>query len=111
MPIADISVDEKSKQVITLTTEWNEKELVKKISGSRWLPIIKTWSVPPTWASLVTLRGVFKETLTLSPGLIEYAWSIRKARIDPALEVRDLLAIPDTDESPEAQVIRAWRMK
>lgn len=96
MPHATIAFDEKSRQVITLTTEWNEKELVQKISGCRWLPIIKIWSVPPTWASLVTLRGVFKESLTLSPELIEWAWDLRRERIDPALKVRDLLEWPVT---------------
>lgn len=109
MPTANIGVDEKSKQVILLSTEWNEKELVQKVSGCRWLPNAKTWCVPPTWASLVTLRGVFKEALTLTPELIDWAWGLRRERIDPALEVRDLLAMPNTDESPEAQVIRSWR--
>ena len=101
MPLGDIGVDEKGKQVITVTTEWNEKELIKKVSGCRWLPIKKIWCVPPTWASLVTLRGVFKETFTLTPALIDWAWDIRRKRIDPALEVRSLLewpAVPGLDE-------------
>jgi SNF2 family DNA or RNA helicase len=101
MPLGDIGVDEKGNQVITLVTEWNAKELVKKVSGCKWLPNKKIWAVPPTWASLVTLRGVFKETFTLTPALIDWAWVLRRERIDPALEVRSLLewpAIPGLDE-------------
>lgn len=111
MPLGDIGVNEKGQQVITVTTDWNEKELIKKISGSKWNVHSKIWNVPATWASLVTLRGVFKETFTLTQGLIDWAWELRRARIDPALEVRNLLAMPDTDESREAQVIRSWRTR
>lgn len=96
MPLGDIGVDEKNRQVILVTTEWNEKELIKKVSGCKWLPNKKIWSVPPTWASLVTLRGVFKESFTLTDNLIAWAWDIRRERIDPALEVRTMLEWPAT---------------
>lgn len=96
MPLADIGTDEKARQVILVTTEWNEKELIKKISGCKWLPNKKIWSVPPTWASLVTLRGVFKESLILTDNLISWAWDLRRARIDPALEIRNTLDWPAT---------------
>lgn len=96
MPLGDIGVNEKGQQVITVTTEWNAKELIRKISGSKWNVHAKIWNVPATWASLVTLRGVFKETFTLTQGLIDWAWELRRARIDPALEVRNLLEWPAT---------------
>lgn len=104
MPHADY---DPVKKDIIVTTIWSEKELIKAIPGSLFRDGI--WRLPASWASLVMLRGIFGAPLTLGEMLISWAWELRQTRVDPALEVRAELRIPNTDESPEARVIRSWR--
>lgn len=93
MPHAEYSP---AQNVIHVQTTWAEKELIKSVPGSRWDVHVECWSVPASWASLVMLRGVFKESLTLGPAVCEWGWNIRQARVDPALEIRTQLEYPVT---------------
>jgi SNF2 family DNA or RNA helicase len=87
------------RNLITVATVWSEKDLIRSVSGAGYRD--GAWRVPATWASLVTLRGVFKETLTLGETLVSWAWELRRARVDPALEVRALLEWPVTENLNE----------
>lgn len=91
-----------------VSTVWNEKELIQSIPGARWDANAHTWRTPATWASLVTLRGVFRESLTLGPLAHQRGWDIRQSRVDPALLSRSEIE-PIDDDSPEMKVIKSWR--
>jgi hypothetical protein len=79
---------------IKIHTVWNEKTLVQAVPGSRWDPHAKVWTVPPAWASVIIMRGVFGEQLTLGQRLVDWAWDLRRTRVDPALALRGALEPP-----------------
>jgi SNF2 family DNA or RNA helicase len=74
---------------ITVRTIWNEKELIRAVPGASWDNDAKIWTVPATWASLVVLRGVFGQALTLSDSVVQLAWDIRRRYVDTGLYLRD----------------------
>lgn len=84
----------------TVTTVWNEKELIQGIPGARWDAQATTWRVPGTWASLVTLRGVFHAALTLGDSAKTRGWEIRQDRVDPALLKRAEIEPDPGDDTP-----------
>lgn len=106
MPVAHADYDAVTG-VITLQTVWNQKTLTKGIPGSRWDPQRKTWTLPASWASLVTARGVFKNDLTVGDALKDWSWRYYNERVAPPLAVRASLE-PDEDSSPELKVIKSW---
>lgn len=85
MAYADLSPDPGR---ILVQTSWSEKDVVKQVPGCRYDKLSKTWTVPLSWASCVVLRGVFKDTLDVGPGL--NAWAIQElaTRVNPANELR-----------------------
>ena len=93
--------------VVRLRTQWHQKELVRQIPGARWDAHGKVWTVPLTWASLVTARGVFGDVLTVDEPLQDWSWRHYHERIRPALELRDALE-PVDDGSAELDVLRLW---
>ena len=87
MPSAEIRVTDKGP-VIRVYTQWNEKELIKSVPGVRWNAVDTAWDLPVTWASCVTLRGVFSNRLEVGPKLNEWARQEKLNRINPALKLR-----------------------
>lgn len=104
MPHASLDAD---VGVIRLQTVWNHKDLVRQVPGARWDATDKRWTVPLTWASLVTLRGVFGEQFTADQPLSEWSWNEYRQRVLPSLELRDALA-PVDDGSPEYRLVESW---
>jgi SNF2 family DNA or RNA helicase len=88
---ADITPDHDS---IVLDPTWQETELLKLVSGSRYVSKEKRWHLPLTWASMVNLRGVFGTHLTYSAELAQWVWDERNNRIDPSMELREVLEWP-----------------
>lgn len=74
---------------IWVTTRWDEKELIKQVPGARWDPVAKQWHLPLSWASCVTLRGVFRDGLQIGAGLLDWAW-VQRQRIDELMRMRTL---------------------
>lgn len=97
-----------SAGVIRLQTTWNQKSLVKQIPGARWDAQVKCWTLPTSWASLVTLRGVFQHDLVVGDKLAAWSWEHYRQHIEPALALRQSL-VPLDDGSPEMEVIKSWR--
>lgn len=83
-----------------VTTTWNDKELIQSIPGAKWDANASTWRTPATWASLVTLRGVFHDRLTLGPAAHQKGWDIRQGRVDPALLKRSEIEPDPFDDTP-----------
>lgn len=84
----------------TVKTTWNDKELIQSIPGAKWDANASIWRTPATWASLVTLRGVFHDRLTLGPLAHQRGWDIRQARVDPALLKRAEIEPDPFDDTP-----------
>lgn len=67
---------ERHGDLIRVTTSWNEKELIKLVPGTRWNPVFKEWTLPLSWGSCVSLRGVFGEALSVGDMLNEWAYPV-----------------------------------
>ena len=96
------------RDVIEVHTVWNEKPLIQAVPGAKWDVNNKTWYVPTAWASVIMLRGVFGTNLSVGDSLVNWAWTLRRTRIDPAVRQRVALE-PTEDDSPAMAVIRSWR--
>lgn len=86
---------------IEIETVWIEKELIQQIPGASWDKCRnRRWCVPLSWASCVILRGIFKNNLQVSSRLNDWGWQERQARIQPAMNIRNIIEL-STDEIPE----------
>jgi SNF2 family DNA or RNA helicase len=104
MPHVELDPD---ARLLRVQTVWNHKDLIRQVPGARWDATGKRWTVPATWASLVTLRGVFRDELTVDDATSGWAWELHRTRVQPALELRQALE-PVDDGSPEYQLLRSW---
>lgn len=73
---------------IEVYAEFREKELVKKVPGSKWDNAKQVWWVPLSWAACVQLRAIFQEKLQIGQELNEWAATELATRINPCLELR-----------------------
>lgn len=85
--MAHATIDPATGEIL-LATVWNEKQLAEAIPGSRWDAKANTWRLVPSWASVVTARGLFGQQLTLGPDAVDWAWTVRNTRVDPAMQKR-----------------------
>jgi SNF2 family DNA or RNA helicase len=93
MPTAGISDGR-----IAVNTTYHDRHLMAELPGSRFRD--GSWSAPLTWATCVTLRGLFGSTLTISEELQDWAWMQLNSRLNHANAIRDQLeAHVDTDIS------------
>jgi SNF2 family DNA or RNA helicase len=83
---------------IVLDPTWQETELLKLVPGVRYNTRAKTWHVPLTWASMITLRGVFGQHFVYSPALEVWTWEQRAHRVDPSLELRNVIEWPNPQD-------------
>lgn len=83
MPYADLD-----DAGIWVQTQHTEKDLIKSVPGARFSTAEKLWRVPATWTSMVTLRGVFGDTLQYGDALAKWTWQLRQTRVDLALQMR-----------------------
>src|SRR5690606_13496324 len=58
---------------LDVACEYADRELIKTIPGARWDANRKTWHVPQTWAAYVQLHGTFRDRMTISPEVNEWA--------------------------------------
>lgn len=78
---------------IILTCTYAERDLIMQVPGSRWNKDLQLWHMPLTWAACIQLRSLYGDGLTLTPELTDWAWDVKRTRIDPAMELRDVLWI------------------
>lgn len=93
--------------VVRLQTSWNQKELIKKVPGARWDATAKNWTVPASWASLVTLRGVLGDALVPTDALAAWSWELYRDRVEPAIQLREAMELPE-DGSRDVALVRSW---
>lgn len=94
MPVAERVGDR-----IHVTTEWNNKEVIKALPGSRWDPQLKIWTLPLTWSACAQLRGSFLHQFEAGPELTQWIWDEFNERIQPTMSVRESIALKDRPES------------
>jgi SNF2 family DNA or RNA helicase len=83
MTLADISGDR-----IYVATEYRDADLIRAVPGSRWDRENRVWTVPLSWASCLTMRGLFRDRLEIGPELERWAWAHRSGVIAPAMRLR-----------------------
>src|SRR4051812_31388446 len=87
--MAHVDIDEAGR--IAIWSDFREKDYVKQVPGAKWDAERKIWSVPLSWSSCKVLRGVFGQTLTVGPTLVEWATEHLNGYVNPALEMREAL--------------------
>jgi len=83
---------ERVNDLVLLRSEWYQKDDIASIPGSSWRSADKMWSLPLSWASCMTLRGVFGSQLSIGPALNAWAHSEVTNRIKPVTALRELLS-------------------
>src|SRR5688500_4440993 len=81
MPVAEI-LDGK----IAVRTQYHERHLVQQVPGARYDKNAGHWMVPLSWASCITLRGVFGSDLATGSELTKWSWEVYNNRIKPATD-------------------------
>lgn len=77
--------------------------MMTDLPGARFNRELGKWLAPLSWATCITLRGIFESRLTVGPNLGKWAWQVRNTRISPAMKLRDKLEL---DESfPELDAV------
>lgn len=87
--MATAYINDKQTHII-VDTAYIEKERIKQVPGSSWNSIEKHWQVPLTWASCMSLRGIFKDKLVLGQDLVNWAKQERAHRVDLAMSMREM---------------------
>lgn len=79
---------ERREDKIIVDTQWNERELIKRVPSARWDTVYKHWTTNLTWAACVQLRGVFADRLTIGPELTDWAWT-QRSFVERQLDLRN----------------------
>jgi SNF2 family DNA or RNA helicase len=93
MPKADLYTHD-SSTIIKIETTYQDRHLMTQLPGGRFNRQLNAWLAPLSWATCVTLRGLFGEHLQIGEDLQKWAWDTRNARIEPAYRIRNLLELP-----------------
>lgn len=96
MPVlADVTADDPER--ITVTTEFQHRELTKTLPGAKWSAKDGAWKLPLAWTSCLALRSTFKEALVVQPGLHKWSLNEYANRIMPANKLRGALTLDEID--------------
>lgn len=87
-------------QRVVIDTEFREQDYIKQVPGAKYKPQERIWAAPLSWATCVTLRGVFGDKLVVDEPLAQWAWNEVQTRIDPSMAMRDRLDFT-TAENPQ----------
>ena len=105
MPKADL-VDVSGSAKLVIYTTYQDSHLMKELPGAQFSRRDGFWMAPLSWATCVTLRGLFGQQLEIGERLQQWAWQIRKDRIMPAMWLRDKLTLPvDLADFPELDAV------
>lgn len=100
MPKADI-LRHDNHDVISVATTYQDRHLMTELPGGRFNRQLQGWLAPLSWATCVTLRGLFGNRLEIGEDLQNWAWKQRSERIEPAYRIRNLLELPADMPFPE----------
>lgn len=108
MPKADL-FEHDNRQVVSIATTYQDRHLMTELPGGRFNRQLQGWIAPLSWATCVTLRGLFGDRLEIGEDLQEWAWDIRNTRIEPAYRIRNLLELPPDMPFPELDEVEKGR--
>ncbi len=98
MPHADILPGEEQ---ITVWLSYAETPLIREVPGSRYSgDPARVWTVPLSWGSCISLRGVFGQSLEVGSTLGRWAQQEKARRIDPCMWLRTQVEIPEEWSKP-----------
>lgn len=100
MPKADL-FNHDGHQVVSVETTYQDRHLMTELPGGRFNRQLQGWIAPLSWATCVTLRGLFGDRLEIGDDLQSWAWEQRNSRIEPAFQIRNLLELPASMPFPE----------
>lgn len=100
MPKADLFNDD-GKLVICVDVTHLDRHLMVGLPGGRFNRKIQLWIAPLSWATCVTLRGLFGDRLEIGGDLQAWARKQHSTRIEPAYRIRNLLELPEDMPFPE----------
>lgn len=100
MPKADL-FNHDGHQVVSVETTYQGRHLMTELPGGRFNRQLQGWIAPLSWATCVTLRGLFGDRLEIGDDLQSWAWEQRNSRIEPAFQIRNLLELPASMPFPE----------
>lgn len=98
MPVAEI-VDGR----IAVRTQYHERHLVQQVPGARYDKNAGYWTVPLSWATCITLRGIFGSDLSTGVELTKWSWGVYDNRIQPVTDLRAAMELSADD--PVARAI------
>lgn len=98
MPVAEILDGQ-----IAVRTQYHERHLVQQVPGARYDKNAGHWTAPLSWATCITLRGLFGSDLATGTELTKWSWETYNNRISPAMNLRNAMELPPSD--PIAQII------
>lgn len=108
MPKADIFTHD-GHNVIAVETTYQDRHLMTELPGGRFNRQLQGWIAPLSWATCVTLRGLFGDRLEIGEDLQNWAWTQRRHRIEPAYRIRNLLELPADMPFPELDEVERDR--
>lgn len=88
---------------IAVSTQYHERHLVQQVPGARYDRNAGHWTAPLSWATCITLRGIFGSELVTGPALTKWSWEVYNDRIHPAMNLRNAMELSAND--PIARII------
>lgn len=82
---------------IAVYTQYHERHLVQQVPGARYDKSAGCWVAPLSWATCITLRGLFGSNLSTGMQLTKWSWEEYNSRIKPATDLRTAMELPASD--------------
>lgn len=93
----DVVAAERRGDVISVQSEFRDKDLIRTVPGASWNGDLRVWDVPLSWASCLTLRGIFGPRLEIGRELASWAWHHRTTVIEPSMKLRSAATAEPVD--------------
>lgn len=89
---------ELQNEEIWVDTTYRDRALIRMVPGMRYDPPSQKWHGPLSWGTCKVLRGVFRDHLEVGPNLNVWAWNEFQTRVQPCLQLREVLAFQGDDQ-------------
>ena len=86
MPRVDLDPDDPTRLIIE--TQFVDRHQIKMLPGASYDGRSKRWHAPLSWGTCTALRGLFHDTLELSPSILDWSWAEYRDRVEPCLALR-----------------------
>jgi hypothetical protein len=103
LPYAELLEADPSR--VEIDTSFADRYLIRALPGANYHPDTQRWHARTSWATCITLRGLFKSDLMVGPGLIEWARQQAAVRIAPITALRGVLSAEAMYEPDIRQIL------